>query len=47
MLRVSWRLNFQMALLGAIALTAATLIAFLVHESQPPDAAAEIEALRP
>jgi len=45
--RTFFRLNFLMALLGAIALTAATLIAFLVHEYQPPDTAAEIEALTP
>ena len=43
---MSWRLNFLMALLSAIALTAAALIGYLIEEYQPPDAArVEIEAV--
>ena len=43
---MSWRLNFLIALLSTIALTAAALIGYLIEEYQPPDAArVEIEAV--
>jgi hypothetical protein len=46
-MRISWRLDFLIAMLAAIALTAAMLIAFLGHDYQPPDAAAKIEPQTP
>jgi hypothetical protein len=43
-MRVSRGLNFLIAMVAAIALTAAMLIAFLGHDYKPTDTAAEIEA---
>ena len=46
-MRISRRLDFLIAMVAAIALTAAMLIAFISHDYQPPDTAAEIEAPTP
>ena len=39
------RLALLAALLAAMGLTAASLIAFLIHEYEPPDAVTNIEPL--
>ncbi len=46
-MRISWRLDFLIAMVAAIALTAAMLIAFLGRDYQPADTAAQIETLTP
>lgn len=46
-MRISWRLDFLIAMVAAIALTAAMLVAFLGRGYQPADTATQIETLTP